>query len=1061
MTPELWQRLKPLYSAALDLPRAGRSGYVEQMCARDPELARELMALLAVDSNVGNTLDPHMEDISYFPNGRSAVLPHGTVLAGRFRIVRHLGSGGMGDVYEALDLQMEQGRIALKTIRPAIADDPAALARFKDEVRLARQLTGPNICRIHELYLTGPHEHAHCAAFLTMELLEGVTLHDRIQQASPLPVAQIRVIAEQLCAALGCIHEAGIIHRDLKPRNVMLSPHHGGERVVVMDFGLARAAAGASDPFGASLGRAGLIVGTPSYMAPEQFEGGEVSPATDVYALGLILYELATGVQPFAAHSPLAAAVRRAKRPETASTVRNDLPPAWDEVITRCLQYDPAHRFQSAADVLQALQHPQRFVMRLGSTHHLAVSRRKLLGAVLAAIVLLAVGAFVLIRNAGQRQLSPEVAHWNTLGMTALREGSYLKATGLLSMVTQRDPKYPVAHAALADAWTELDFTDNAQREMLLASAPTEQRGLSDAERHYIDAVRSTMLGDYTGAAGHYQSILTDLHGSDQAQGYVDLGRTYERGGKLAQSMESYEKAAQLNPDDPAAFVHLGILKSRLRDTAGALAAFNRAEALYRTESDMEGRGEVAYQRGYAANERGAYRDATEYLTQALQIARQISSVQMEVRSLSQLSTVNYRQGKDEAAATLARDVINKAQESGLEYWAIDGLVRLGNASMDKEDFGAAEPVLLQALHEAQTHGHLRLKAAADLSLASMRNQQKRLDEQISFAQTALEYYRTHGFLDAADNAEVLVLRGYRDKEDYAQALRAGQQLLTLADQTNSTLSVIMAEELVGGVLLRMERYPEALALYERALKADASMGHSSAYLHVHRANALWRMGRYDEAEAELAGISPDALQRKDVSASVLWVRAQMEESKGHLPDAATAARAAWTRDPNFRMETADLDRTVTLAEAQTGSIEQARSTAAHLVAQWQQTAKATELAKALLTQATISLRADDAAAAETQALQAERLFAAKGLRESDALSLIIAAEAARQIGKPEDCTLFSTKSVDIFKQLAQSWGTPAFQTYLTRPDRRQALHTLTQLRRADGDVSDAIFATV
>ena len=157
---------------------------------------------------------------------------------------------------------------------------------------LARQVSGPNVCHIYELYVPPRGTGCPCAAFLTMEFLEGVTLADRIAKDGPVAPKEALKIATQLCAALQSIHDAGVVHRDLKPRNVMLVPRNGSEQVVVMDFGLARAVSTDSpaDDTGPTL--PGLIMGTPAYMAPEQFEGREVSPATDIYALGIVLYEI-------------------------------------------------------------------------------------------------------------------------------------------------------------------------------------------------------------------------------------------------------------------------------------------------------------------------------------------------------------------------------------------------------------------------------------------------------------------------------------------------------------------------------------------------------------------------------------------------------------------------------------------------------------------------------------------------------------------------------------------------------------------------------------------------
>ncbi len=1061
MTPELWQRLKPLYNAALDLPQAERNDFVQQMCGSDPECAAELHDLLAAEEGSDYAFASPLGSMPLLLSLRPVILPADTVLGGRFRIVRHIGSGGMGDVYEALDEQMEGSRIALKTIRPSIAANAAALARFKDEVRLARRVSGPNVCRIHELYLTNPAEQAHGVAFLTMELLEGVTLHDRIGGASALSLEYIEGIFEQLCKGICCIHEAGVVHQDLKPRNVMLVPQSDGERVVVTDFGLARTAVPATGQSHTGVGEPFLVAGTPSYMAPEQFEGREVGPATDVYALGLILYEMATGLQPFAAHTPLAAAIRRSKAPTHASDVRAGLPRVWDDVITRCLEYDPEQRFRTAEEVVSSLKHHGKVIFRLGQGRRLVIPRTALFAAAITLLLCLGAGLWLVLGRPRHPVLAPDAARYYSLGMTALREGSYMKATRLLAMVTKRDPTYALAHAALADAWTELDFTGAAQREMLLAAAPEGQRGLNEMERRYIDAVRTTLTRDYSAAAQDYEAILKKLPDENKAQGYVDLGRIYEKAGRVGETVDSYETAAKLNPDDPAPFLHLGILKSRLRDPDGATKAFDQAESLYNAESNLEGLAEVAYQRGYGANVAADSAAATHFLEQSLAIARQIPSVQLEVRSLSQLSSVAYNDSKDDKAILLANQVISTARANGLEYWMTDGLMRLGNTYLDKGDFADANTYLEEALRRSQESDHPRLEAATMLTLASLRDQEQHWDQAIPLARSALKYFQDYGFLASADQALTLIARGERSKGEFEAALKAGNTLLANADQSHSEASVLLAEELVGSILLRQERYPEALDHYRRATELADTLKQNDAYPRTLSALLLSRLGRRAEAEAQLAEIPAELKERFDIGSGMAAVVAEMQLNFREEQAAWNTVQAAWAKFPTLRTSTqvsgSSLLRTAVLAQTQLGPSEKGRQLAAQLAASSNDEAEAWQGAQSDLVQAQFELRSNHFASAKSHAETAEAFFAEKGMLESDALSLLAEAEAAQGLGDQTGTGVYSKKSVDIFHQIAQSWGVPVFRLYLTRPDRQQTIRTLGKLRAASGDTLDEL----
>ncbi|MET0619516.1 MAG: protein kinase [Thermoanaerobaculia bacterium] len=285
---------------------------------------------------------------------RAPGLAEGDVLAGRFRIVRFIARGGMGEVYEAED-QVLRERVALKTIRPDVANDPRAMERFLREVHLARSVTHPNVARTFDVF------HHESLAFLTMELLTGHTLAERLSKEGRLRPEDALPLIEQMAAALTAAHEAGVVHRDFKSANVMLEPDErrpGGVRAVVTDFGLARRDRPRSGAASAApLTETEAVIGTPDYMAPEQIEGRAITPATDIYALGVVIYEMTTGEQPFEGDTPLSVALKKLK--EAAPSPRRhvpDLPPIWEKTILRCLERAPADRFSSAAEVVRALR---------------------------------------------------------------------------------------------------------------------------------------------------------------------------------------------------------------------------------------------------------------------------------------------------------------------------------------------------------------------------------------------------------------------------------------------------------------------------------------------------------------------------------------------------------------------------------------------------------------------------------------------------------------------------------------------------------------------------------
>jgi len=269
------------------------------------------------------------------PHGR--FVP-GALISGRYRIVSLLGKGGMGEVYRADDLTLGQS-VALKFLPESLTNNPEAVSRFRHEVRMARLVSHPNVCRVHDL------GEVQGQFFLSMEYIDGEDLASLLRRIGRMTSDKALEIARKLCAGLAAAHERGILHRDLKPANVMLDARG---QVLLTDFGLS----GISE----ELAGQDIRSGTPAYMAPEQLAGKEVTIRSDLYALGLLLYELFTGKRPFDGDSlPELMAAQQANTPVSLTSVARDLDPAVERIIARCLEPDPARRPRSALAVSAAL----------------------------------------------------------------------------------------------------------------------------------------------------------------------------------------------------------------------------------------------------------------------------------------------------------------------------------------------------------------------------------------------------------------------------------------------------------------------------------------------------------------------------------------------------------------------------------------------------------------------------------------------------------------------------------------------------------------------------------
>jgi tetratricopeptide (TPR) repeat protein/predicted Ser/Thr protein kinase len=260
----------------------------------------------------------------------------------RYRVEKLLGQGGMGAVYKAYDQDLDRV-VALKLVRPDLMVHPEAIARFKQELLLASKISHRNILRIHDL------GDASGMKFISMAYVDGEDLHHLLMREGRLPLERMLKITRQLCAALEAAHHEGVVHRDLKPQNIMLG---GDDQVFVSDFGLAKSLGAVN-----SMTQSGEMLGTPRYMAPEQVEAKSVDARTDIYALGLIFYEMVTGDVPFTAETTLQLMYKRAhETPPAPKTIVPDLPDWLNNVIMKCLERSPEQRYQSTREILDDIE---------------------------------------------------------------------------------------------------------------------------------------------------------------------------------------------------------------------------------------------------------------------------------------------------------------------------------------------------------------------------------------------------------------------------------------------------------------------------------------------------------------------------------------------------------------------------------------------------------------------------------------------------------------------------------------------------------------------------------
>src|SRR5580704_3541770 len=361
MNSDRWKQIDGLLQAVLERPPEERDAFLRNACGDDEELEREVRSLLTAQQHAGNFLEtPAIEEaarvLAQQQQNDSKRNPDDSPIGrtiSHYRVIGKLGAGGMGVVYEAEDIRLKR-RVALKFLPDNLAHDPTALQRFKREAYAASSLNHASICTIYEV------EEHDGQPVIVMELLEGESLKERIR-TGPLSPEELLGLGIQTSDALAAAHAKGIIHRDIKPANIFVA---SSERMKILDFGLAKAVPGHRpeiEPDEESLTMEGVIPGTTAYMSPEQVRGEEIDARSDLFSLGVVLYEAATGKRPFIGKNRvLMMNAILNEKPATPSRVNKELPVGIDGIIVKALAKDREQRYQHASEMRADLQAMKR-----------------------------------------------------------------------------------------------------------------------------------------------------------------------------------------------------------------------------------------------------------------------------------------------------------------------------------------------------------------------------------------------------------------------------------------------------------------------------------------------------------------------------------------------------------------------------------------------------------------------------------------------------------------------------------------------------------------------------
>jgi serine/threonine protein kinase len=984
-----------------------------------------------------------------------------------YRIVEKLGEGGMGVVYIAEDTLLGR-RVAVKTLHAdGNSRDGHFRTRFLREARAVSALSHPHIATIHDYGETEDGQ-----PYIVMELVKGETLSD-LMQKDALTIPRAIEIITQVAEALSEAHSQAIIHRDIKPSNVAINERGN---VKVLDFGLAKqldlGALNASSAERQTLlntqTKEGVIVGTPMYLSPEQAMGVEVDARSDLFSLGSLLYECIAGKPPFSGSSPVEICAQVIRDdPPPPSQHNPHVPKDLDRITLKAVAKKPADRYQTAdemtADLTQARTKLQtrdadRTITRLISpapgTHRTGAlatlsdifKRPRLsIGYVAAAVAVVGLIAFAAwqVTRARPHQATAEAEKWYDVGSDDLREGSYFKAIKPLEQALRADGKFALAHARLAEAWAELDYTERAQLELIQVDGLVPDRSvLQPVDALYLDAIRATITRNLSGAISSYTALLRLKPNEPKA--FLDLGRAYEKNEEVDKAIENYKLATIHDPQYAPGFLRLGILYGRKEDLPNASAAFDKATNLFQTMSDFEGQTEALYQRGALSNQVGKLSESEDELQRALSMARASSNQYHQIKILLQLSSVLYSRGTTNQAKQDALDAVSLAQNNGIENLATQGLINLGNAYIMRHEYADAEQVFKQALDFAQRNKGHRNEAAALLSLARLYIQEEILTDQVLiYLEQAIGYFREGGYNKEYSQAVLLRGRARLLQGDYDGALRDFQEQLNLSKQTNDQSQLASTHLLIGNLLADMELYPDALRNFEESysiyevLDVPLTVG----YLLLDKGEMLWRLNRYEEAR-RLIEHTPEVANRLDnnykqvLTARIALVNSEISLSQENFTDAKVKAeeclKLSGSQSNHTRVEATYV---LGLSQIRSGAKKEGLRLSQQAVELSKGVNDQHLTSMTLLTYAEALLKNDDPKEAGTIARDAQQRFAHNNQYESEWRAWLVAALASVKLNEYASAREQVAHVDTLLANLEQKWGVDSYNSYLARPD--------------------------
>jgi len=766
--------------------------------------------------------------------------------------VRFIAQGGMGEVYEALDIELKQ-KVALKTVRSVFLTDANALERFRQEIVVAKRVTHPNVCRTFDLFRHEATKDGEADLLVvSMEFLAGQNLDQLLKEKGKLSTAEALPLVQQMVAGLAAAHEADVVHRDFKSNNVMLvpaGPGSGSLRVVVSDFGLAHSL----DAGEFALTRTGEMLGTPAFMAPEQVTGKEITPATDIYALGVVMFEMVTGRLPFEGRNWREVAFQRLETPPpSAKSVEPDLDPVWSDTIQKCMQIAPADRFGAVTEIEQALA---------GEIDtKIPTRRRKLVRALMAAgaLVLIAlVGLFIGIQfpdllSWGKSPSVTVLGFKNMSGDANLDTWGYEFQSNLETVLESRQINY-MSPRSMDNFW-------KPQSPSEMSVEPTADF----LKRLHQHGCRYAIYGDYTssGAPGN-REIRWNVRIIDAKTGKI-LGGIPKRFQELNRIEESsfvgqsvHEMLGVSLPADEKRGLDRALPRNTEASKAyaagmAALANFEYGKAKDSFLEAVQADPDNAVFRSALAEAWWELGFETKGRDEAKKAAKQATDLSEEMRNLIEARNFSYSGKWDHAAANYQLLWIGSPDNSQYALLLAKSQTSAGHY---KDAIATLRKLNAQKISEFA-------KGESDLQLSEVQRKLGNNSERLQAAASAVSIAKSlgGGFLQA--RAEIAHCLAMLDIGNVDQATKVCEEALELNEKLGDELGTAKAKNAVANSYYNAGQYDKAEPLYNEALKIATRIGDKRD-----QAGALLNLGNIQYSQSNFAQAKP--LYEKSIQISL------------------------------------------------------------------------------------------------------------------------------------------------------------------------------------------------